>query len=721
MLRFKEVLQVELSKNSIWELKDFDALDDGLYRALDFMQDVESVILFPLNNPTRTVRPVAVSIALFIEQIKDKTAIKTSFKMPNYLLLAEEDIPEQYIKRRDKNYNLVKDIVVDRTFVFDFATKKRVPQLAEYAAKVGVDRKTLARLLTLYWRYGQDKMALIPAFLQSGALGKERNPTIMPLGAPKKIRTLAIKRGVKFIVSDLEKNTFKKAIKKYYLRESGLSLAKTYKKMLADSYSEEIRFADACSQPPLVPTIKQFRYWSKKLFSKEEVIKRRTTENNHLRNQRGLLSSVTQDSFLPGTHYEIDATVADVHIVSALGSQHVLGRPTIYIVADRASRMIVGMHVSLYHASWRAARQALVNCFLPKANYCKEFGIDIDDSEWPCAHIPKELVCDNGEMIGVQPKKALTPMTKLSFTPPYRPDCKGVVEKRFDILNDEVLHELLGSTKGGNVVRGSKDPRKDAIYTLREVTIEIIKAVREHNRTLFNDLAFSSPLIVANDLSPTPLNYWKIHIAKHRHELQSAIPDDVIARLLPPAEVSVTRSGIHFNGLYYSCAEVEERELCSIARTAGQWRLEARIDENTTNHIYVRLDKNKGFVRCNLLPRSRMFSDKAMCEPDFIKDWIEAKKELAPISVASIDDHHHRQQVTRNAKQRSNLAKKKTFAEKTRDVRMHRKNELEATVNMTSSEDEVQEPNAISAPHRVKAKVISLPKGRKRKTKGGDS
>ncbi|WP_220149706.1 Mu transposase C-terminal domain-containing protein [Psychromonas sp. B3M02] len=286
--------------------------------------------------------------------------------------------------------------------------------------------------------------------------------------------------------------------------------------------------------------------------------------------------------------------------------------------------MIVGMHVSLYYASWRAARQALVNCFLPKANYCKEFGIDIDDSEWPCAHIPKELVCDNGEMIGIQPKKALIPMTKLSFTPPYRPDCKGVVEKRFDILNDKVLHELLGTTKGGNVVRGSRDPRKDAIYTLREVSIEIIKAVREHNRTLFDDLAFSSPLMVENDLSPTPLNYWKIHIAKHRHELQSATSNDVIARLLPPAEVSVTRSGIQFNGLYYSCAEVEERELCSIARTAGQWRLEARIDENTSNYIYVRLDKDKGFVRCNLLPRSRMFSDKAMCESDLIKDWLES-------------------------------------------------------------------------------------------------
>ncbi|MEZ8310850.1 hypothetical protein AB6C66_24110 [Vibrio splendidus] len=378
--------------------------------------------------------------------------------------------------------------------------------------------------------------------------------------------------------------------------------------------------AEACGTPPLVPTEKQFSYWRTKLFSKDYVTKKRTSENDYLKNKRGALGSIIDNSYLPGAHFEIDATVADVHIVSEFGARYILGRPTIYIVVDRASRMIVGMHVSLYHASWRAARQALTNSFLPKSNYCKSFGIDIEDSQWPCAHIPKELVCDNGEMIGIHPQKALAPMTQLSFTPPYRPDCKGVVEKRFDIINKEVLHELLGTTRGGQVIRGSRDPRKDAIYTLKEVTAEIIKAVLEHNRSIIDTLAFSSPLLIENDLSPTPINYWKIHVSKHRHELQSAKSDDVIARLLPSAVVSMTLNGICFNGMYYSCSEIEELNLASVARSSGRWKLEARIDENTTNYIYVRLDKNREFIRCNLLPRSRILSDKFMFESDFIQD-----------------------------------------------------------------------------------------------------
>lgn len=712
---------MELPKNSVWRVNNSDLLEDGLYRLLDIMQDVESVILFSLEDSSQIVRPMAVSLEGFIESVSSHKAKKTHYKLPTYLLVDEENVSDEHIGRRDKNYDLIKGIAFSRAFIFDYATKKRVPQLAAYAKEIGVDRKSLARLLTLYWRNGQNKMALLPAFANSGGSGRERTPTTKPLGAPKQPRTIGVDRAEKYIVSDNDKKKFEKALKTYYLKESGLTLAKTYENLLKDSYSKEVKIAEARGVPPLVPTDNQFSYWCTKLFSKEQIIKQRTSENDYLRNKRGALGSITDRSYLPGGHFEIDATVADVHIVSEFGPQYVLGRPTIYIVADRASRMIVGMHVSLYHASWQAARQALANSFLTKSDYCKSFGIDIENSEWPCAHLPKELVCDNGEMIGIQPQKVLTPMTQLSFTPPYRPDCKGVVEKRFDIINKEVVHELLGTTRGGQVVRGSRDPRKDAIYTLSEVTTEIIKAVLEHNRSILDGLAFSSPLLIENNLSPTPLNYWKIHIAKHKHELQSANSDEVIARLLPPAEVSMTRSGIYFKGMYYSCSEVEERNLASVARSSGRWRLEARIDENTTNYIYVRLDKNREFIRCNLLPRSRMMGDKSMYEAEFILDWLDSKKELTPITTTSIDDHKHRQEVTRQAKQRSKDAENVSFRDKTSNTRQRRKEELEATTNMIAPDSEISVTNNSPDSFPLGNKIIPLPKGRKRRTNGGGS
>ena len=109
------------------------------------------------------------------------------------------------------------------------------------------------------------------------------------------------------------------------------------------------------------------------------------TERDYLQNYRGILGSASEFSPIPGNCFEIDATVADIHIVSQFGDNNCLGRPTIYSVVDRASRMIVGFHVSLYHASWRAAQQALALCFLPKAEYCKRYGVYIEERDWPCA------------------------------------------------------------------------------------------------------------------------------------------------------------------------------------------------------------------------------------------------------------------------------------------------------------------------------------------------
>jgi hypothetical protein len=173
--------------------------------------------------------------------------------------------------------------------------------------------------------------------------------------------------------------------------------------------------------------------------------------------------------------------------------------------------------------------------------------------------------------------------------------------------------------------------------------------------------------------------------------------------------------------LYYSCSEVEERNLASVARSSGQWRLEARIDENTTNYIYVQLDKNHGFTLCHLLPRSRMFKDKSMYESDFMQDWLDSKKELVPISVASIDDQKNRQQMTKNAKERSKNSEKMTFAEKTKDVRQRRQDELKATTNVLEPKGKSQVTVDFTSSNEIVGKVVTLPIGRKRRTKGNSS
>lgn len=450
-------------------------------------------------------------------------------------------------------------------------------------------------------------------------------------------------------------------------------------------------------------------------------MEKRTSEQDFLRNKRGILGVSTQRSALPGSVFEIDATVADVHIVSEFGPQYILGRPTIYIVIDRASRLIVGLHVSLYFASWRAARQALANSFLPKQEFCKLYGIDIAEAEWPCADLPLELVCDNGEMIGLKPTTNVSPMTQLSFNPPYRPDGKGVVEKRFDILNKKSIHKLMGTTRGGKVIRGDRDPRKDAVMTLSEITRILILEVLDHNKSVFEELTYSSSLLLENNLEPTPLNYWKIHVSKFRTELRSCSPSDVVAQLLPPAMVSMTEYGLEYSGLYYTNSDIESRKFHSIARSSGQWQLEARIDENTTNFIYVRLDKNQGFVRCNLAERRKLFRDRSMIEADFVQDWFDAKKENAVADDRRKEVRKEVSKINREAASRRKAAKIIPFNQRKQGIRDNRKIEVERTTNII---DRASLPSAGKSKEAVEpiatSTVISLPQGPQRNRKGND-
>lgn len=678
-----------IEKNSVWRLDGAEGLENGSYRVLEIMPHLDCIILFHFTDKNKLQRPIASLLSNFKNWSKSRAATRIEFETPHFLLVAEEDLDAKSKSKRDTNYGLVSELLEDEEFLLTYSTSKRVSQVVDYAKKKGVDRKKIPRLLNLYWRHGQTKNAFLPAYANCGGFGKERQTVTLALGAPRSSRTLGVERAAKYVLTALDKENIRKVLKASYLKTSGASLTESYKEYLRQYHAEEIKVADACRTAPVVPSFRQFSYWKERFFSKDTVIRKRSSEKDYLLKKRGLLGSASQNDFVPGSCFEIDATVADVHIVSSFGKQYALGRPTIYSIVDRATLMIVGFHVSLYHASWRAARQALVNCFLPKADYCSQYGVVIDESEWPCAHVPKRFMCDNGEMIGLQPQEKVVPFTELSFAPAYRPDYKPFVERRFKILNDQLIHHLAGSTRGGKVVRGDRDPRKDSLHTLREMTTMLIDAALEHNREIQKSLAFKTPLLIENNLSPTPLNAWKIHFSKHMHALTRVEPSEVIASLLPPEQVSMTRSGIKYKEMYYSSLQTEDEKLAAIARTNGRWQLDARIDDNTVNHIYVRLNDKEGFTKCNLSPRSVMFKDMPVSEAEFILDWLDMHKEQAPVTVESIEMKKRNAQLIKQAKERAKT-NAVPFREKIKNTRENRKEELMRTTLGVSESNESQ-------------------------------
>jgi hypothetical protein len=75
---------------------------------------------------------------------------------------------------------------------------------------------------------------------------------------------------------------------------------------------------------------------------------------------------------------------------------------------------------------------ALENATLNKVAFCQEFGIQIDEADWPSHHLPEGILADRGELEGYNADNLVNALNvRVSNTPPYRADWKGIVERNF--------------------------------------------------------------------------------------------------------------------------------------------------------------------------------------------------------------------------------------------------------------------------------------------------
>ena len=663
--------------NSVWQFDSVDEFSNGLYRVLTIYPEKALFIVFPLMEEKQLMKPLSINQSHFLASIQSKSIIQSELELPFYLNQSDE-ISSKYWLKRDEQYQLIKGIIEDPYFLFDLTTNQRSKRIAEHARSMNTYVQKLYRILNSYWRFGQHKDALIPAYKLSGAPGKLRQAGENKRGRPVEFNLPSMSAFQGVNTSKNDQKFFVKAMRKYALRGQEAKFSRVYKQMLDEFYADELINAEEQKRSPNIPTYRNFIYWTKKLIPENEIIKKQTNQGDFDRNHRGLRGSATDHTSVIGSCFELDATVLDVHVVSEFQRNHVIGRPTFYSVVDKESRMIVGIHLSMEYASWRAGRQALVNSFSPKKAYCARFCLDINEEDWPCYHVPQRLLCDRGEFICKNAEQLAVPLIgHLSIAPPYRPDHKGIVEHRFKILNDDLIHELMGTTRGRHYVRGDKDPRLEAALTLTEVTKLLIDAVMAHNNRIFDSLFRQSTLLIENDLTPTPINYWNIHRQKHRHALSVVDEATLRARLLPVEILSMTSRGVRLNDeMYYEAVHPKFEDWKILARSK-RWKLEARIDQDDSSFIYVKFDEKEKFIKCYLMKMSSNFREKHSADVLFFADWKKAQKSTISHGKSSVEIHERRKNTVAQAKDAlKNAEPLASKRERTKDMKQRRKDAI---------------------------------------------
>ncbi|WP_338592906.1 transposase (plasmid) [Shewanella khirikhana] len=550
--------------------------------------------------------------------------------------------------KRDGNFALIKPLLDLPDF---YEPKSRGAVINRILAEQGSTKQTLYRLARRFWQRGQTANALIPDYKNSGAKGQKRIAKDKKLGRPRKYTP-----GVGAIIDESIERLFRIAIDRYLLKDKGHSFpyahrrfVTLYRNYFPDTPEEEL------------PSNWQMMHFYKREYGQVEVLKKRVSDNAYNKDIRPLHSTANTQVLGPGSRYEIDATIADIYLVSDSERANIVGRPVVYMVIDVFSRMVVGFYIGFENASYAAAMQALYMAITDKTDYCRKLGFDIEFEDWPSVGLPDSILADRGELLGHQIESLERNFSvRIENTAPYRGDAKGIVERNFKTIQATFTPFAPGFVTGNRVKkRGGKDYRLDAKITVKEFAQIILSSVLYHNQHAVLE-KYDRDVDMPTDLPMTPIQLWNWGVQNRTGRLHQQDPDAVHIALLPRQKATLSDLGACVFGLYYTSSEILQQGWTHRGRDVKRpASLEAAYDPLVADRIYLFPEKgsNKFWV-CNLADRSREFRGASFWDVWQVREEQKKSSGLARITSGTKKREHEEFVIDKIAQ-----AEKKTLAD----------------------------------------------------------
>lgn len=514
-----------------------------------------------------------------------------------YLLLQSPSDASTAQVNRDSNYQLIQPVVLNEFYYLPEVRSKLINDIVETGK---CTNQTLYRLIRKYWQRGQVPNALLPDYKNSGARGKKRIAKEKRLGRPR-----IHKQGATAIINEDVERLFSVVINKYLLNDSKHTVVYAYRqfKTIYRSLNSDVKEED-------FPSIWQFKYFYNKNFTSVQKLKARYNKINYNKDVRQLRSTVNTQVLGPGSRYEIDATIADIYLLSDSDRQSIVGRPVIYFVADVFSRMITGFYIGFENPSYATSIQALKMAVTDKQDYCKKYGIDITADDWPCIGLPDAILADRGELLGHQIETLEKSFSvRIENTPPYRGDLKPVVERYFKTMQAKFKPFTPGVVTGvKEKKKGGRDYRLDASLTISDFTKIMINSILMHNNT--HQLRhYDRDSDMPSELPSVPLQLWNWGLQHRTGKLRSVSEESLHIALLPRKKATLSDLGIKLFGNYYICSEMRDQGWLHRKNAVRRPKsLEVAYDPLEADIIYIFYENDSlNHWKAHLTDRSREF------------------------------------------------------------------------------------------------------------------
>lgn len=552
--------------------------------------------------------------------------------------IPDNELTEVQIRKREEDWQTIEEYILPN--LNELLRKKgREKKITEIVKTSGLGKTKIKKLLSRYWQRGMNKNAMLPDYANSGGKGKSKSLTEAKTGRPRKVN-ISGKYQSGINITDEVKLQFEHAINKYYRKTNNYSLKDVYHFILRDFYSNRYKENGELKyrvwEANRIPSYHQFYYWFKKIEDPKKDIQFRKSAKEYELKHRPILSDSKSETNGPGTRFQIDATIADIYLVSSFDVNKVIGRPVIYAVIDVYSRIITGLYVGLEGPSWVGAMMALDNMVADKVEFCKQYGIEITEEQWPAKHLPEIIIADRGEFEGYSVENLINNLNiKIENTTAYRGDLKGIVERKFRTFNGKVKQKAPGAIQKEFRERGDQDYRLDATLNLKEFTTLVITLVLHHNHKIIDKYPMEKEMIT-DGLVPTPVNLWNWGIQNRKGRLRTIDRNILRLNVLPRGKATISRAGIKFKNLLYGSRQaIEEQWYLKLKNRS----IEIVYDPRNVEKIYIPHDNGKDYEACILLEPSQQYRN------DFLEEIVfqqQLRSELEEI------EHSHQVQLTIN-------------------------------------------------------------------------
>ncbi|WP_341318706.1 transcriptional antiterminator [Paraburkholderia sp. IMGN_8] len=580
------------------------------YRLLQVAPETDEAWVINVSDESTWPRKCSYS-ALLDDMDKHKSALVTSTGQRSV-----SEYTDAAKKRRKEAWEIISPLLTGAA-IFD--PKLRGPLVSARAEETGVSKTTINKYLRNYWRGGQTQDALLPDFPNIGLNQRQATNARGRRPSDNRYEIYQMSRSV-------DDQHVKDAVNEHYLNGDVSTLEHAYQEMLKEHYSYQDGNGDSFVKPSGErPSYRQFYTVVKRCFSLETILRRKKGNKDFERDHDQRIGSALYEAIGVGYIYEIDATIADVFLVAQADRSKIIGKPTMYLIYDRYSRLCVGFYVGLEHPGWETAVQAILSLAEDKAALCHKYGVPYDPRDWPADRIfPQKFLGDCGEMISRNSSRICDGMeSTISNAPPLSPQNKGTVECGFKLIHASIAPATPGYEPPSNVTRRrGKHYDRDACLTLDEFIAIILRAIVAHNRREMKKYPLD-PRAALRGVSPAPREIWEDNVIYSAGVISRYSEEYLRLQLLPRDEATVTEQGILFQGCFYSCKDIEKKGWFVSAANRGRFDVNVSYDRRLVNSIIVHdpQDARKSYT-CELTTTSEPYRGYSFAEVKYVQKTV---------------------------------------------------------------------------------------------------